>query len=126
MPGGNVELARATIGNLSALFDLFDDDIIWDDRDTVLVGHTGVHRGKQAVMDLISGWVGAWADYRFEVDEVIEAGDSVVLVVRETGRGRASGAPMEHRYCQVWTFRNQRIVRGGTYGTKAKALKAVG
>jgi ketosteroid isomerase-like protein len=126
----NVELARSVVGDLQALFDLFHDDITWDSTHYVLPDgvsplERGVFRGKTAVIDLIKGYVGTWTDYRFEVEEMIDAEDSVVLIVSETARGRGSGVPMEHRYCQVWTFRDRRIVKGGTYASKEEALSAL-
>jgi ketosteroid isomerase-like protein len=77
------------------------------------------------VIDHIKGYVGTWTDYRFEVEELAEVGASVVLTVHETARGRGSGVPMEHRYCQVWTFQGGRIVRGGTYHDRADAHAAL-
>ena len=130
MTGGNLELVRGVVGDLRALFDLFDDEIVWDNRSWELADgmpplERGLYRGKAAVIDHITGYVGTWSDYLFEVEEFTEAGDSVLLVVHETGRGRGSGAPMEHRHCLVWTFREGRIVRGGTYRDKAQALAAL-
>jgi ketosteroid isomerase-like protein len=126
----NLELARGVVGNLQALFDLFDEEIVWDTRSWELEDGTpplerGLYRGKQAVIDHIAGYVGTWSDYRFEIEAMTEVGDSVVLSAHETGRGRGSGAPMEHRYCMVWSFRDGRIVRGGTYRDKAQALEAL-
>jgi ketosteroid isomerase-like protein len=122
----NLELVRGVIGDLRGLFDLFDDYIVWDNR-----AHSGVDRaepifGKQAVMADVRKWIGTWSDFTFEVEELIDAGDSVVLVLHERGQGRGSGAPMEHHYCAIWTFRHGRIIRGEAYATKAEALEALG
>ena len=122
----NIELARRVIGDLSALFDLFDDYVIWDYRAYSPVDRDEPVFGKQAIMADVRKWIGTWADYTFEVEELIDAGDSVVLVVNERGQGRGSGAPMEHHYCTIWTFRNGRIIRGEAYPTKAEALEALG
>lgn len=130
MTGENLNLARGVVGDLPALFDLFDEEIVWDITpfalpDGLPMLERGVYRGKRDVIDLIRGYVGTWSDYRFEVEELTEIGDSVVLLVHEMGRGRGSGAPMEHRHCLVWTFRDGRIVRGEDYSDKAQALAAL-
>ena len=126
MTQDNVELARGVVGDLKAMSELFDEDIVWDTRGHAPLDLEGIYRGKKAVIDVVKAWVGTWTEYRFEVDEVIDAGDSVVLVISEAGRGAGSGAPMEHPYCMVLTFQNQRIVRGATYEEKAEALAAAG
>jgi ketosteroid isomerase-like protein len=60
------------------------------------------------------------------VEDLIDAGESVLLVVHETMRGKSSGVPAGHRYCQVWTFRDGPIVRGTSYSSKGDALEALG
>ena len=122
----NVELVRAVIGNLNALVEVFDDEIVWDTRSHAPLDLEGVYHGPEAVTTLFKSWVGAWTEYRFEVEEIIDVGDSVVAVVSEAGRGIGSGAPWEQHYCVVYTFQNRRIVRGGSYKTKAEALEAAG
>jgi ketosteroid isomerase-like protein len=129
MSGENVALARSAIGDLGALFELFADDIVWDNTQYTrsrLPEFMGVEHGKQAVAQQMRRYVGAWADFRFDVEDIIDAGASVVLVIHETMRGKSSGVPAEHCYCQVWTFQDGRIVRGTSYSGKAEALEALG
>ena len=40
-------------------------------------------------------WLLAWESYRMEVDDYLDAGDSVVIRFRESGRGRGTGVPVE-------------------------------
>jgi ketosteroid isomerase-like protein len=122
----NAELAKRAVGNLQALFELFDPDIVWDNRDYSPIDQRGRIRGRQAVIDAVKAWVGTWNEYAFRADEVLAAGDYVVVVVSESGLGKGSGAPMEHHYCLVWTFAGGRIVRGAGYPGKAEALSAIG
>jgi len=124
----NVELARSAIGSLERLFDLFDEEIVWDNsgyeaRREIALDQTGAH-GKPAVIRQVTRWVGTWEDFSFEVLDIIDAGENVVLEVRESGRGRTSGVPMTNHYWAIWTFREQRIVRGAVYATLADALQA--
>jgi ketosteroid isomerase-like protein len=121
----NAELARRAVGDLGALFELLDPDIVWDNERRGPIDQRGSIVGKPAVVESVKQWVGTWADYRFTAEEIVAAGEHVVLVVRESGVGRTSGVPMAHRHCYVWTFRDGRIVRGTTYETKAEALDAV-
>jgi ketosteroid isomerase-like protein len=125
----SVELARRASGDLQSLLDLLSDDVVWDNLQygaEAPLDHATIARGKARVSRMLRSWVGTWEDFRFEAEEIIDAGDNVVVVVYETGRGRTSGAPMEHRYCQVWSFRDGRISAATVYRYKADALKAAG
>jgi ketosteroid isomerase-like protein len=122
----NIELAQGAIGKLGAMLDLLDEYVVWDARTYAPLDEPGVHFGKEAVTRIITRWVDSCTDYRFEVEETIDAGDSVVLAISESGRGRASGAPMKHSYCQVWTFRDGRIVRAEAFQTTEEARAALG
>ena len=71
-------------------------------------------------------WLGAWAEYTMEVDEYVEAGDSVVIFFRESGRGKGSGVRIEQSVAGVWTLRDGQVVRVTPYRDRSEALRAVG
>jgi ketosteroid isomerase-like protein len=122
----NLDLARGAIGDMRALIDLLDEDVEWDNtKPNVPADHMGIHRGKAAVQWIIESWVGTWEDYAFEIEELIDKGEHIVLAVHEYGRGRASGIPLDSRYCLVWSFRDGRIVHGASFDTIDDALAAL-
>ena len=71
-------------------------------------------------------WLAAWETLRFEY-ELIDAGDSVVMLLSQRMRGRSTGieVPMGN-YAHVATFKNGRIVHWKFYGSQSEALEAVG
>jgi ketosteroid isomerase-like protein len=67
----------------------------------------------------------AFEDYRVEAEDFIDAGAAVVVPVRISGRGRASGAKLETRVAHLWVFdTNGQVSRGEVYRTTAEALEA--
>jgi ketosteroid isomerase-like protein len=74
----------------------------------------------------MSRWLGIFSDYSREVEALIDAGDEVIAVIRLRGKGRGSGAPIEGRVAQIWTFRNGKVVRYRDFPNKANALSAAG
>jgi hypothetical protein len=71
-------------------------------------------------------WLSPWASYRTETEELIDAGDSVVVIFRDYAR-REPGAPeVELRGAAVWTVRDGRIVRVEHYADRAEGLASVG
>jgi ketosteroid isomerase-like protein len=88
---------------------------------------SGVYRGPEGWREWLNGRREGLADARFDVTEVIDVPpDSVVLVARMSGRGRASGAEVEALGAAVWTVRDGQVRRVTMYQTRAQALAAVG
>lgn len=84
-----------------------------------------VYRGYEEILAAVRAWLGTWRDYRYETEEVIDAGDRVVLLFHERGRGKESDVEVEHRGGWVYTLRDGKIVSGKVY-SRAEALEAVG
>jgi hypothetical protein len=62
--------------------------------------------------------------YRVQVDEVIDSGDGVVVLVRDRARRADMDAEVELISGSVWTIR--RGQPGRVHGTRREALDAVG
>jgi ketosteroid isomerase-like protein len=77
---------------------------------------------KYMVEDFLADWHGAV----IAGEEFLEAGDSVVVRVRQAATGAESGAPVEMRYYQVWTFRGRSVIRVESISDRAEALEATG
>jgi ketosteroid isomerase-like protein len=127
----NVDVVRAQFaalghGGLEAVTRFWHPDIEW----RAIVGaldDVGVMRGEDAVRRYYQDWIDTVDHLRVEVVEVIaEAGEQVVVVVRNSGRGRVSGAPSSGRYYVACIVRDGRIASGREYGTRVQALEAAG
>ena len=70
----------------------------------------------------------AWADgAKVEIEKLIAAGDKVLGLIRFGGRGSSSGAEVEARVWNLWTFRDG-VPIGWTYfgEDRAGAFEAAG
>ena len=85
---------------------------------------TATHRGHDGVRRSMEGWAGAWEGYGVDVDNMIEAGDGVLVRLRQHGHGRGSGVGLEERMFHVWTLRDGKAVRMRMYREEAEALGA--
>jgi ketosteroid isomerase-like protein len=63
---------------------------------------------------------------RFDVLEVIDAGDRVIVSTVMHGRGAASGANVDDAYVFLYKLRDGVVVEGWEYRTRQEALDAVG
>lgn len=122
----NVELVRRGVQSLQAFWAMLDEYVVWDLRETPLPDLDGVYVGRDAVIKASRHYWGTWDEYKLDVEELIDAGSSVVVVLHEQGRGKGSGAPFEQRLAQVWTFHRGRVIRWELFPDKATALEAAG
>jgi ketosteroid isomerase-like protein len=84
------------------------------------------YRGREAAFAAYSAWIDSWEDYRREPREVIDLGDRVLILLRESGRGKGSGVPVEARLAMLLTFRTGRVVRHREFSDWQQAFEATG
>ncbi len=125
MSSENVEIVRRMLddyanGDFERALGAFSDDVEWEAR----VGER--FHGPGGVAEAVRRWTGAWADFEFDVQELIDAGESVVMVLRQVGRGKGSGAPVEMTMGWLYTFRDGRIIRVRMFADREEALAAAG
>jgi hypothetical protein len=81
--------------------------------------------GLEGLRDLWQGWLGQWASFRVEVEDVIDSGERVVVVDRGYGR-REPDAPEEMlRRASFWTVSDHKVAHIDFNILVAEALAAV-
>lgn len=127
----NVELVRrgyelfeeGRLDEVAALFSL-DSDI----ADAGGLGIAGTAAGRRfgpaGFLEATRDTAEAFDEYRVEAEDFIEAGESVIVPTRISGRGRESGVDMEMHVVHLWTLRDGKVVRGDVYRTVDEALEA--
>lgn len=104
---------------------LYDPDIEWEDV-SGLWGDWGMRRGFEEVRDAWLTWFEAFEQVNFEIEELVEAGDKVVALIRARAQGRESGVVIDQRLPSVWTVRGGRVVRVRGYREAGDARDAAG
>jgi ketosteroid isomerase-like protein len=64
--------------------------------------------------------------YRPEVQEVLDLGEHVLVVLRMSGRGSRSGVSVAQQGAVLVTFDGSTLVSGKSFASKAEALEAAG
>jgi ketosteroid isomerase-like protein len=105
-------------------FDLMHPDIQWHTRADLPDAAT--YRGPDGVAALMAEWWGAFDDLHVDLEELIDAGDRVVVVLRLHGRVRGSAHEVDMPETHVVTMRDGRVAEIQEYPTKAEALTVVG
>ena len=139
--GENAELIRAMLPSPDVdLAQLFRDtaayeaaaaslaEIIHPDFEAVAAwageGRTykGIERFRQFWLD----WLEPWATYHVHVDEIIEAGDRVLVLIRDRGRRPDMEAEVELISGSAWTVRDGKIARVEFYSNREELLERAG
>ncbi|MEA2207606.1 MAG: uncharacterized protein QOF54_83 [Solirubrobacteraceae bacterium] len=85
-----------------------------------------VYRGEDGIRRYLSSFQDVMEDIGFEAERFWDAGDSIVVALRLTARGRETAIAVEQRTTGVWTVRDGKIIGIRAYATSAEALEAVG
>jgi uncharacterized protein len=127
----NVEVMRAVVeawrlADDDAWMRLVDPEFEWDTSGYPAVGVASQGSGRENFRRFLERYRTTWRRYDVRAEELIDAGDQVVAIVRETVRAEGSDAPIERQVAQVWTLRDGRVVRYRVFRTKNEALEAAG
>ena len=105
-------------------FDLAHPDIRWHTRADL--PDSATYHGYDGVATLLAEWFGAFEDLHVDVEELIDAGDRVIAVLRLHGRAGGSAHEVDMSETHVLTMRDGKVTEIHEYVTKAEALKVVG
>ena len=124
----NVEIVRRGYeafgrGDIGAAMELFHPDVEWHDPDRP---GGGTYRGHEGVLRNLEEWLEGWEEFRLEPEEFLEAGDRVVVLVRQSGRGKGSGVEVDTRLHFHFGLRDGKVVHIYEHLNRAEALEAAG
>jgi hypothetical protein len=131
MASSNVERLRAGYGALAATgawpaepaplgpdFELHQDPFLDNAR---------VFRGPEAPDALIALTAESFSEMALQAERFLETpGGEIVVVVRVSGRGKASGIAVEREQAHVWRFEGERAREMTVHGRAVEALRALG
>src|SRR3954447_19925007 len=129
-PRGDTDLAasfrdEATAARVTeTLSPFFDEDV--EILPPTFVAGADVRYGLDGLRAMWLDWLEPWDSYRVEVEDVIDAGEEVVVLVRDFGRRAGMTVEASVVGGAVWTVRDGRVARVAFYLNRSEALKAVG
>jgi ketosteroid isomerase-like protein len=123
-----IEIVRVAVASLNrgdwdAALELLAPDFEYDLSRTVSPLQ-GVY-GRDQIRKVVEEFLGPWEAVLYEADELIEAGEQVVMPFTTYFRGR-DGIEVEARATWVWTVREGTVIRLVLYQDQAEALEAAG
>jgi uncharacterized protein len=101
--------------------ELFDPEVEFEMVDWP---HPVKSRGLAAMRETWLTTLGAWDDFRARPDEVIDHGDTVLVLNHISGRGKGSGADVSALTATLWTLEAGKVVRLALYWDTERAREA--
>jgi uncharacterized protein len=86
----------------------------------------GTYRGHEGIRELLRLTAEVFDQFRYEVDDLVDAGDSVLVLGRIRARGIQSGATGTQHGALVFQMRDGQIVAYRSYLDRDEARAAVG
>jgi ketosteroid isomerase-like protein len=84
------------------------------------------YRGPDGVRRYFDSFYEVMDEVRFVPEEMLDAGDRVMAMIRLVARSRATGLTLDQHMAMVWTLRNGQAVALETVATREEGLRAAG
>ena len=126
----NVEIVRGICdayarGDYEASLAALDEEIEFVSPPDV-TGSGRVFHGHQGVREGVASFMGTWTDYHYEVRNMIDCGDEVLVEGWQRGRGRGSGVEVSEWIYTVWTVHGGSVIRQRMFRDRDQAVEAAG
>jgi uncharacterized protein len=123
----NVELVRGGFdafqeGDLSRMLGLMADDLVTYRADP----DDATYHGKEGFLHATADWTEDFSEWSVIPEEFVDAGEFVLVRVRQMARGEASGIPVEGKFWFVLQMRGNRVAKVSFYIRRDAALEAAG
>jgi ketosteroid isomerase-like protein len=126
----NVEVIRKAYERFQATGDfapeLIDSDFVWDMSTFRGWPEQQQYHGIEGARQFARDWLEAWDDWELRLEELHDAGEQVVAILRQRGRSKATGLPVDMTFAQVFTLRAGKQIRMQMYAEPSEALEAAG
>lgn len=114
-------------GDVSTVLGAFDAKIEWREAEGFLYADGNPYVGPESVAQgVFERIVSDVAGFLVIPENIIDAGDTVVVEGRYKGKMNSTGRPVDAQFAHVWQFRGGKVIRFQQYTDTAQWARAVG
>lgn len=123
----HVELVRRTLERF-----VETHEVEWDALHEKLEIHDhdipehGDYYGHEGFLRWLREWSEPWSEWKLEVEEVLDAGDEVVVVIHLAAKGAISGVSVDRHDSLVYGFRDGKVARVDYFNSRQQGLERAG
>ena len=127
----NVELVRAVYaafaaGDVPAVLGAMSPEIVWHEAENFPYADRNPYLGPEAVLTGVFGRIATdWDGFAAVPKEMLDAGDTVIVLGRYNGTYRATGRTLDAQLAHVWRVADGRIVGFQQYTDTLQADRVV-
>ena len=116
MPSPTIRLVRGLYddfgsGNIPGALARMSPDIVWNEANNFPYADGNPYIGPDAVLQGVFARIGAdWDGFTVEIDEILDAGDTVVGLGRYRGKCKATGREQDTQIAHVFRVRDGKVV----------------
>jgi len=128
----NVALIRGlydgfAAGDVAAVLGAMSPDIVWNEAENFPYADGNPYVGPDAIAQgVFARCIGEWDGFTVTIDEILDAGDTVVALGRYSGTYKATGAPIDAQLAHVWRIEGGKAARFQQYADTAQVARATG
>ena len=117
-------------GDVGAVLGAMSPAIVWNEAENFPYADRNPYVGPQAVAEGVFGRVLAdWEGFQVAPDEILDAGDTVVMLGRYLGVCKATGKPQRPQIVHVWRVKDGKATQFQQYADTlhvARVMNKVG
>jgi len=111
-------------GEVPQVLSFLSSEIEWTEAEGF--PYAGTYRGPSAVLEGVFVRLGTeWDGYAAVPDEFIDAGDTVVVLGKYSGKFKATGKSFQANFAHIWTLREGNAVKFVQYTDTLKVHEAL-
>jgi ketosteroid isomerase-like protein len=121
----NVDVIRRGFEHYAAtgdqLWENYSDAVVVRDEESP---DQSEYRGLDGVRRWIDDWSSAWDEWHIELEEIVDAGDAVLVLIHHTGRGHSSGLELDSHDGMLFTLEDGKVVGLDYFHDRERAVAA--
>jgi ketosteroid isomerase-like protein len=128
----NAEMVRSLYeafgrGDVPTVLGAMDPRIEWNEAENFPYADKNPYVGPQAILEGVFMRLGGeWDGFSVALEEVLDAGDTVVALGRYGGAYKKTGTSIHAQFAHVWRLRGGKIVKFQQYTDTLQAARAIG
>lgn len=129
MSRANVEIVRGiydafAAGDVPKVLGAMSPDIVWNEAENFPYSDGNPYIGPEAVLNgVFARCVGEWDGFAVAVDEILDAGNTVIALGRYLGTFKATGRSQKTQLVHVWRIASGKVVGFQQYADTLQVAK---